>query len=46
MATTKTKKAAPQIDVRETFVSLQKDFGETGIPVAEKLKPFSRRTTR
>ena len=38
MATTKTKKAAPQIDVRETFVSLQKDFGETGIPVAEKLK--------
>ena len=38
MATTKTKKAATPIDVRETFVSLQKDFAESGISVAEKLK--------
>lgn len=37
MATSKTKKAAPQIDVRETFVSLQKDFGSSGISVEEKL---------
>ncbi len=37
MATSKTKKPAVQIDNRETFVSLQKGFGDSGLSVPEKL---------
>lgn len=38
MATKKTKKIETPIDQRETFVSIQKNFAESGISVEEKLK--------
>ena len=38
MASKKTKKVETPIDQRETFVSLQKTFADSEIPVAEKLK--------
>ena len=42
MATTKkttaTKKVEAPIDQRETFVSLQKNFSDSDMPVEEKLK--------
>lgn len=37
MATSKTKKVNAPIDVRETFVSLQKDFADSSLSVTEKL---------
>ena len=38
MATSKIKKIETPIDQKETFVSLQKSFGETGEDIREKLK--------
>lgn len=38
MATKKIKKVETPIDKRETFVSIRKDFAETGLSVEEKLK--------
>lgn len=38
MATKKIKKVETPIDQRETFVSLQKSFGETGLSIEEKLQ--------
>ena len=37
MATKKTKKIDTPIDNRETFVSIQKNFADSDIPVSEKL---------